>query len=835
MHSVVRPRLLAFAFAALAGASAAFAQNTVTLDLQTTGQWNAHFRRLANVSGGSAAQNASGFFRVDANTTNTSPAISHAAYVFDTTPADATLATQSAFDTTAPVTVSLDVRSTNAASVALIFADAENPSNNVLALFDLKTGNDTVRFYKDGARNTAGTTFSVGTQVGATTTAATTAEPAAGALFTNFTVTLDLNGSTPTLLVEVDGVANPITYTFYKGNIDWARTTVIVRIDDGGGATVGNTPVDLDNVIIQSGAAPASPVTANTAARLEGSSARTIAAGRLLVVANPAVDFDVPRQTLTYALTQAPAGATIDAEGTILWRPDAADVSATPYTFTTDVSDNGSPVRTATNTFDVTVTSTVSLGAFTRDLDFLAAGQFDSFFRSVTDVGGGTRGQLDTRLVLDATSNGGNQSQAWLFDTTPADPAAATQTAFPVSAPVTVSFQARVRASDSSLAVLFADSRNALNNVSAVLNLRNGTDLLRFFRDGSLTRRSTTAGTQVGSDNVLTTTAEPLYPEYLPVTVTLSASGSTPTLSVKVGDAAPIVSAFAAGDLNWTTTLVLLRLNDANSATNTALQLNNLVVGGATPVTPVPPTYTAAPGVNGNLLTTNPSFESGTLSNYSGTYTLPGWDGKNLAFAQHSLVTGSVAAGTTTDGMKKISQRIGGELVTAVATRAAATAGVTYEFAFDQSVLRRTFPNQKLGTFRYLEFFDDAGIRIQQAWGTTNDYKVAYDGPLNTWQTWTLRGVAPVGTASVGVRIENPTGQFVSSSETYVDDRDVEIDHVRLTVIPDTAERIAVRRAPRLVEPGKTATLKLHALALSPRTLRATLLDSGNTARATAS
>ena len=68
-----------------------------------------------------------------------------------------------------------------------------------------------------------------------------------------------------------------------------------------------------------------------------------------------ASDPDLPAQTLTYSLTAAPAGATINStNGLIRWTPSEAQGPST-NTFTVRVADNGSPAASATASFTVVV------------------------------------------------------------------------------------------------------------------------------------------------------------------------------------------------------------------------------------------------------------------------------------------------------------------------------------------------------------------------------------------------------------------------------------------------------------------------------------------------
>jgi len=73
-----------------------------------------------------------------------------------------------------------------------------------------------------------------------------------------------------------------------------------------------------------------------------------------VTIVNTATDADVPAQTLTYQLLSPPAGAVIDANGVITWTPTEAQGPGT-YALTTQVTDNGSPSLSATNSFTVVV------------------------------------------------------------------------------------------------------------------------------------------------------------------------------------------------------------------------------------------------------------------------------------------------------------------------------------------------------------------------------------------------------------------------------------------------------------------------------------------------
>lgn len=81
-----------------------------------------------------------------------------------------------------------------------------------------------------------------------------------------------------------------------------------------------------------------------------------VAEGQLLVVTNQASDADIPANTLTFSLTNAPMGMTIDStNGVITWTPTEAQGPSTNLV-TVNVTDDGQPPLSAAQTFTVTVT-----------------------------------------------------------------------------------------------------------------------------------------------------------------------------------------------------------------------------------------------------------------------------------------------------------------------------------------------------------------------------------------------------------------------------------------------------------------------------------------------
>jgi hypothetical protein len=94
----------------------------------------------------------------------------------------------------------------------------------------------------------------------------------------------------------------------------------------------------------------------NQAPLLPAITNQSVVAGETVALTNFATDADVPSQTLTYALVSAPDGAGIDpSTGVFTWRPAIAQ-SPSQQTIQIEVSDDGSPVRTATRSFEISVT-----------------------------------------------------------------------------------------------------------------------------------------------------------------------------------------------------------------------------------------------------------------------------------------------------------------------------------------------------------------------------------------------------------------------------------------------------------------------------------------------
>jgi hypothetical protein len=241
----------------------------------------------------------------------------------------------------------------------------------------------------------------------------------------------------------------------------------------------------------------------------------------------------------------------------------------------------------------------VSVAAHAQvSLDFETAGQLSGNFRNISAASSNTQssnGAANDYLIHDI-SNGSTNAAALLYDTTPGDTTSGTQSTFSVSSPLKVEFDFRATTAGSSVGIIFADPNDASNNVLALFNLDNSgtTDLFRFFKDGTVTSGSVTAGTQSGSSSNLSTgvDAGSSFGHY---SVTLSVVGTLPTLELTVGSQTASRTLPTLGDFDWANTTVILRLYDAGNTSSTPdLWVDNFTISSI----PEPSTYAAVFGTS---------------------------------------------------------------------------------------------------------------------------------------------------------------------------------------------------------------------------------------------
>lgn len=233
-------------------------------------------------------------------------------------------------------------------------------------------------------------------------------------------------------------------------------------------------------------------------------------------------------------------------------------------------------------------------------IDFETASQFTDNFRSLgpntVAVSQSSNGAGNDVLVHNI-SNGSATGSVLLYDTTPGDTTTGTQSVFSTATPLAVSFlfNANGASANSSIGVIFADSTNASNHLLALFNVNSAptNDTFRFFRDGTVSPVSVSAGTQVGSTVSNGSSGVDLGGPLTAFTATLSVSGTTPTIDLTVGGHT-VSQTFAAGDFNWADTTVMLRLFDTGTASlSTFLNVDDFTVAAI----PEPSSFAALAGL----------------------------------------------------------------------------------------------------------------------------------------------------------------------------------------------------------------------------------------------
>ncbi len=142
----------------------------------------------------------------------------------------------------------------------------------------------------------------------------------------------------------IDPVTGVIQWTTSEQDGGITATVTVVARDGGVPAAVANktftiTVVDVNDPPVISTVAP-----------------QTLAVGGVLLVDVDATDSDFPVQNVTFSLTAAPPGASINPQsGVVTWSPVAGQ-GGRSHLFTVVATDNGTPNRSAETSFSVTVT-----------------------------------------------------------------------------------------------------------------------------------------------------------------------------------------------------------------------------------------------------------------------------------------------------------------------------------------------------------------------------------------------------------------------------------------------------------------------------------------------
>lgn len=207
---------------------------------------------------------------------------------------------------------------------------------------------------------------------------------------------LSVGGGQPaSFSVGATGIPDPSYQWLQNGTNLVGQTGATLSIAAAYAGNAGTYSVIVSNAAGVTVSANANLTVSNTAPTLNAIADQTINADATLTVPGTANDPDVPPQVLTFSLLSYPANATIDpSSGIFTWRPTVSQANTTNL-LTMQVTDNGSPILTASQSFYVIVNPITNaiLGSATY-----AGGQF-----SLT-VSGGTVGpdyivEVSTNLV----------------------------------------------------------------------------------------------------------------------------------------------------------------------------------------------------------------------------------------------------------------------------------------------------------------------------------------------------------------------------------------------------------------------------------------------------
>jgi len=161
--------------------------------------------------------------------------------------------------------------------------------------------------------------------------------------------------------IVVAGGSAPFTYQWYfnTNTLIANATNAFLTIGNVQSTNAGTYSVIISNTVSSTNSTYALLIVtaANTAPILSPVSDTNIIAGVALSITNVATDSDVPAQTLTFSLLSAPGNATLDPNsGIFSWRPLILQAGSTNL-ITIKVADNGTPILSATQSFNVIVSA----------------------------------------------------------------------------------------------------------------------------------------------------------------------------------------------------------------------------------------------------------------------------------------------------------------------------------------------------------------------------------------------------------------------------------------------------------------------------------------------
>jgi hypothetical protein len=225
-----------------------------------------------------------------------------------------------------------------------------------------------------------------------------------------------------------------------------------------------------------------------------------------------------------------------------------------------------------------------------------------------------------------------------------------------------------------------------------------------------------------------------------------------------------------------------------------------------------------------NLLTVNASFEAG--GPYLGwgdrrdeVFTFGGWRAHKQVWTFNR--SAGVLNGDGSLGTRCFDAEGADWLETAANARAAVVPGRQYElrFAAKKTAVRTS---SWAGIVPRLIFYRTNGTEIRRTWGD----EVLGANQTTEWREFILRAVAPPEAATVGVFLDFQY-QAVDANSDANPAAAFRVDDFRLTHLPDTADRIILRRAPRALEPGKDAAIKVRFIATTNRDIAIRLTGTG--------